>query len=139
MAKDAKTRAKARALYEAGRSLREVSRAVQVSLPTVQKWATQDAWEKGKSETKLARKAEEALEKEAERHGVTKGKVFAKVAELMDAKKTEFYQGEPVATVTDNGTQTAATSLAADLLGMKKVQVEAGDDLRSLFQSMRSA
>jgi hypothetical protein len=29
--------------------------------------------------------------------------------------------------------------MGIDVLGMKKVQVEAGDDLRSLFQSMRAA
>lgn len=163
MAKDAKTRARARALYEAGDSLRDISRAVKVSLPTVQKWAKTDGWEKGKSETKLAQRESAALEAEAERHGITKAKVFQKIAELIDAKsvavittqgavslcpmlpnaeskdgKAEF-QGIRYDVVPDRKTQGEMTKLAADVLGMKKVQVEAGDDLRSLFQSMRAA
>lgn len=135
MAKDAKTRARARALYEAGHSLNDIAAELDLDRKSVLAWSKKEGWIKGRKGPELDRKAELALEAEAERHGVTKGKVFAKVAQLMEAKKTEFYQGQAVATVTDNGTQTSATSLAADLLGMKKeiVTVNPSDEMRKLW------
>lgn len=138
MAKDAKTRAKARALYEAGESFAQIAPKVKASVRILKDWCKNEGWVKGESAPKLHQKAEKALEAEAERHGVTKGRVFEKVAELMEAKKTEFYKGVPVCDVTDNGTRLGATSLAADLLGMKKVEVEPGEEFRQFFQSLRA-
>jgi hypothetical protein len=160
VAKDAKTRAKARALFEAGQSLRDVSKAVHIALGTVQKWAKTDAWEKGKSETKLARKAEESLEREAERFGLTKSKVFAKVAELIDAKslavittqgavslapmlpdaKTEGGKGDFMGiqydVVPDRKTQMEAAKLAADVLKMKGASLDITSGGRSLLDEV---
>jgi hypothetical protein len=163
MAKDAKTRAKARALYEAGHSLNDIAKELDLDRKSVLAWSKKEGWIKGKKGPELDRKAEEALEKEAERHGVTRARILAKVGELLDAKSiaavttqgaislcplphtSEAQLGgkEDVAgiqgdVVPDRATQIAAAKMGIDVLGMKKVQVEAGDDLRSLFQSMRS-
>lgn len=123
MAKDAKTKARAKALYEAGQSFREVAQAVGTSFTSVKLWAKKEAWTKGKAAPKIAQREEMALEREAERLGLTKARVAAKVVSLLDAKKTVFWQGEEVTDVEDNGTQLGAASLAADILGMKKVEV----------------
>lgn len=136
MAKDGKTRAKARALYEAGESTSQIAPKVNASIRSIKEWCKKEKWVKGSSAPKLHQKAEEALEKEAERYGVTKAKVLAKVAELMDAQKTEFYMGKPVATVEDNGTQTSATSLAADILGMKRGNLDITSGGRSLLDEV---
>ena len=42
----------------------------------------------------------------------------------LNAKKTEFYQGEAVAEVDDNGTRLRATELLAELLGHRKNALE---------------
>lgn len=164
MAKDAKTRAKARVLYEAGQSLREVAQAVGTSFTSVKLWAKKEAWQKGKAAPKIAQKEEAALEAEAERHGITKGKVFAKIAELIDAKSVAVittqgavslcpmlpgakvgadgkagFMGIQYDVVPDRKTQGEMTKLAADVLGMKKVEVDAGEGFRSFFQSLRGA
>jgi hypothetical protein len=162
VAKDAKTRAKARALYEAGESFRDVAQAVGTSFTSVKLWAKKDGWEKGKTAPKLAQKEEDALEAEAERHGIDRAKVLAKVAELIDAQSVAVIttQGAvslcpmgPKAKVTDKGksnfmgidydvvpdrkTQLAAAQLAADVLGMKKVEVDPGEGFRSFFQALK--
>lgn len=164
MAKDAKTKARARVLHEAGQSLREVAQAVGVSFTAVKLWAKNEGWVKGKSAPKIAQKEEAALEAEAERHGVTKGRILAKVAELLDAKSiaatttqgaislcpvppslkakygdTAEVAGISAPVVPDRATQIAAAKMGIDVLGLKKVQVEAGDDIRNLFRSMRAA
>jgi len=43
-----------------------------------------------------------------------------------NAERTEFYQGKPVATVSDNGTRMRAIELIAELLGHRKSAVEIG-------------
>lgn len=137
MARDAKTRGKAKALYEKGESLRDIAGELHIAFTSVKNWAKKEQWVKGKAAPKLAQREEAALEREAERHGVTKGKVFAKVAELMEAEKTEFYKGMPVASVTDNSARLGATNLAADILGMKKIQVDPSDEFRAFFGSLK--
>lgn len=136
--KDAKTRAQARALYEAGQSLRFIANELDANFQTVQNWSKKDGWIKGKAQSKLEQREADAMERGAERAGLTKAKVAAKVIALMDAKKTVFHQGIPMAETTDNGTQVAATSLAADILGMKKVQVDPSDEFRAFFGSLRA-
>jgi hypothetical protein len=159
MAKDAKTRARARVLYEAGQSLREVAQAVGTSFTSVKLWAKKEAWTKGKSAPKIAQREEAALEAEAERHGITKGKVFAKVAELIDAKSLAVittqgavslapmlpdakvtkgkgdFMGIQYDVVPDRKTQMEAAKLAADVLGMKKevVTINPSDEMRKLW------
>ncbi|HLP41256.1 MAG TPA: hypothetical protein VK465_07090 [Fibrobacteria bacterium] len=161
MAKDAKTRAKARALYEAGQSFREVAQAVGTSFTSVKLWAKKDGWEKGKAAPKIAQKEEAALEREAERHGLTKARVLAKVAELIDANSLAVittqgavslcpmlptakakdgkgtFMGIDYDVVPDRKTQLEAAKLAADVMGMKKVEVDASEGFRSFFQGLR--
>lgn len=152
-------------------SYREIATKVGVSYRTVASWAEKGApdvkkgpWEKGIHSTKLQQKQEAALEAEAERHGITKAKVFAKVAELIDAKSVAVittqgavslcpmlpgskvskdgkadFMGIQYDVVPDRKSQIEVTKLAADVLGMKKVELGASDDLRGLFQSMRAA
>ena len=139
MAKDAKTKAKAKALYEAGQSFREVAQAVGTSFTSVKLWAKKEAWTKGKAAPKIAQREEMALEREAERLGLTKARVAAKIVSLMEARKTVFHQGIPMAETEDNGTQLGATGLAADILGMKKAEVDAGEGFRAFFQALKGA
>ena len=160
MAKDAKTRAKARVLYEAGQSLRDIAEELDTSFQTVQNWSKKEGWTKGKSRTKLEQREEKALEAEAERHGVTKGRILAKVGELLDAKSiaavttqgaislcplpidsdAELGEKEDVAgirgdVVPDRATQIAAAKMGIDVLGMKKeiVTVNPSDEMRKLW------
>lgn len=138
MAKDAKTRGRARVLYEAGHSLRDIAAELNTAFTSVKNWAKKEGWVKGKAAPKLAQREEQALERQAERNGLTKAKVSAKVLALMEARKTVFHQGVPMAETTDNGTQVAATSLAADILGMKKLQVDPSDEFRAFFGSLKA-
>jgi hypothetical protein len=160
VAKDAKTIAKAKALYEAGESLRDVAQAVGSSFTAVKMWAKKGAWVKGKSAPKLAQKEEEALEKEAARHGVDKARILAKIDELLDAKSiaatttqgaislcpvppelnaqygdTAEVAGITAPVVPDRATQIAAAKMGIDVLGMKKevLTVNPSDELRKLW------
>jgi hypothetical protein len=134
---------------------------------TVQVWIKDwisEGFPKGFLGSKLDQAEEKAAEAEAANHGVTKARILAKVGELLDAKSiaattlqgaislcplppesgAQYGEEAEVAgisapVVPDRATQIAAAKMGIDVLGMKKVQVEAGDDLRSLFQSMRAA
>lgn len=123
MAKVAPNWPRAKKLHEAGKSFAEIHIETGIPLRTLKYRAKKQKWEKGKLAPALHQKEQEALEREAEAAGVTKARVFVKVNELMDARKTEFYKGSPVADCDDNGTQLGATSLAAELLGMKKLDI----------------
>lgn len=162
MAKDAKTKAKARALYEAGQSFREVAQAVGTSFTSVKLWAKKDGWEKGKAAPKIAQKEEEALEREAEHRGLTKARVAAKIAQRLEAKSilrksdnggialipmpagakvedgglAQVFGGTYYVTE-DTRTQDKAIDQAIAVLGMAKVEVDAGEGLRQFFQSLR--
>lgn len=161
VAKDAKTKARAKALYEGGKgSFREVAQAVGTSFTSVKLWAKKDGWQKGKAAPKIAQREEAALEAEAERHGITKAKVFQKIAELIDAKsvavittqgavslcpmlpdaKTEKgkadFRGIQYDVVPDRKTQGEMTKLAADVLGMKKTHVDLTTGGRSLLDEV---
>lgn len=46
------------------------------------------------------------------------------IARMLRARKTEFYQGQAVAEVEDNGTQMRAVELLADVLGKRKASVD---------------
>lgn len=56
-------------------------------------------------------------------------RLAADLGELLQAKKTEFYRGRPVADCTDNGTRMRAVELLAELLGRKKLDVNLISDL----------
>lgn len=120
MGKPAPNWPRAKALHEQGKSFTEIHAAIGIPVRTLKYRAKKESWEKGRLAPALHQKEQAALEKEAERHGVTRAKVFEKVAELMAAEKTEFYKGSPVCNITDNSARLGATNLAADLLGMKK-------------------
>ena len=47
-----------------------------------------------------------------------------KLRELLNAKRTEFYQGEAVADVEDNGTQARMVELLSEILGHRKQALE---------------
>lgn len=160
MAKVPAIKAKAKALYEAGQSLRDIAAELDTSFQTVQNWSKKGGWIKGKSRTKLEQREETALEAEAERHGVTKGKVFEKVAELMcanslavittqgavslapmlpDAKVTKGkgdFMGIQYDVVPDRKTQMEAAKLAADVLGMKRAHLDLTTGGRSLLDEV---
>lgn len=129
----------AKALYHAGKSLEEIRSKTGVSKPTLLKWKKDFNWgKKGQALPELERIEAAKLEKERERRGLTKARVEAKVISLMDAQKTVFHQGIPMATVEDNGTQLGATSLAADILGMKKLQVDPSEEFRAFFSGLKA-
>jgi hypothetical protein len=160
VAKDAKTRAKARVLYEAGQSLRSICKETGIARNTLAGWISSEGWVARKIEPKLIQREEAALEKEAERHGVTKARILAKVGELLDAKsiaavttqgaislcplpansKAKLGGKEAVAgidgdVVPDRATQIAAAKMGIDVLGMKKeiVTVNPSDEMRKLW------
>jgi hypothetical protein len=160
VAKDAKTRAKARVLYEAGQSFAQIAPKVKASVRVLKDWCKNEGWIKGESAPKLHQKAADALEAEAERHGVTKARILAKVGELLDAKsiaavttqgaislcplpatsKAKLGGKEAVAgidgdVVPDRATQIAAAKMGIDVLGMKKevVTVNPSDEMRKLW------
>lgn len=160
MAKDAKTRAKAKTAYEAGDSLRTIAADLNIAFTSVKNWAKTEGWIKGKAASKLAQKEEAALEAEAERHGITKGKVFAKIAELIDAKSVAVittqgavslcpmlpgakvtdgkagFQGIQYDVVPDRKTQGEMTKLAADVLKMKGAHLDLTTNGRSLLDEV---
>lgn len=47
-----------------------------------------------------------------------------KIRELLEAKRTEFYQGEPAGIVEDNGTQARMVELLSEILGHRKQAIE---------------
>lgn len=123
MAKDANTKALGKILHGQGKSTRVIANECNVTQKTAMAWAkewTEAGFPKGFAEAKVAQAAEKAMQKEREKQGLTRARVEAKVAALMDAKKNIYFKGDFVAEEEDNGTQLGATSLAADILGMKK-------------------
>jgi hypothetical protein len=164
MAKDAKIHAKARALYEAGESFEKIAPKVGASVRSLKSWCKKEGWIKGEAAPKLHEKEAKALEQERERLGLSKARVQAKIASRFEAKmavrvtdsgafstvplpsgievdedgKADF-GGERLRVTDDVRTQDKALDQAIAVLGMAKVQVEASDDLRALFQSMRPA
>jgi hypothetical protein len=153
---------KAKALYHAGKSLEQIRVKTGVSKTTLIAWKTRYNWgEKGQALPELERIEASKLESEAEKHGINKARVFAKIAELIDAKslavittqgavslapmlpsatvakgKGEF-MGIQYNVVPDRKTQIEATKLASDVLGMKKMQVDPSDEFRSFFTGLK--
>jgi hypothetical protein len=160
VAKDAKTRAKARAKYEAGHSLNDIAAELDLDRKSVLAWSKKEGWIKGKKGPELDRKAEVSLEREAERFGLTKSKVFAKVAELIDAKSLAVittqgavslapmlpdaktfggkgdFMGIQYDVVPDRKTQMEAAKLAADVLKMKGASLDITTGGRSLLDEV---
>lgn len=163
MAKDAKTRAKARALYEAGQSFAQIAPKVKAGIRSLKSWCKSEGWTKGESAPKLHQIEQFAIEREAEVQGITKAKVLAKIAEHIDAKslavittqgavslapmlakaavkdgKGEF-QGIEYDVVPDRKTQQKAVDQAIAVLGMAKVQVDPSDEFRAFFGGLKAA
>ncbi len=123
MAKDAPTKAIGKLLHGQGKSSRFIAKECKVTPATAAAWATEwteKGFPKGFAEAKLVQAGEKALVKERERQGLNKARVEAKVLKLMDAKKGVFFMGAKVCDVPDNSTQLGATTLAADILNMKR-------------------
>lgn len=141
--KDPKVRAKARALYESGMPGRQVCKQVGIARNTLADWVESDGWVFRKTEPKLIRKEEEALEREAERHGITRAKVLSKLGHLVDAKTAlvegqmgyariplpegtqvndghAIIEGKPALIVDDRETQVNIIKISVDVLGMKR-------------------
>lgn len=162
MAKDAKTRAKARVMHEKGMSFSEIISKIPVSLRTVKLWCKNDGWIKGDIAPVLHQIEQESAQAAAARMGLTRAKVTQKVLDLMDAqsvavittqgaislcalKPGEYgekadFQNIAYDVVPDRRTQMEATKLGADILGMKKADVESernNDNLLTLIRSMR--
>lgn len=127
----------ARALYRAGKSLEYIKSKTGVSKTTLIAWNRKFDWgEKGADRPNLEQKEAQALEREAERNGLTKAKVLLKVNALLDAISM-VKVGDEMVKAPDNRTQLGAASLAADVLGMKK-QVESPDLAQSILSWVRS-
>lgn len=163
MAKDARTRAKARAQYEAGHSLNDIAKELDLDRKSVLAWSKKEGWIKGRKGPELDRKAEEALEAEAERHGVTKARILAKVGQLLDAESVAVittqgavslaplqpdakttkgkadFMGIAYDVVPDRSTQIAAAKMGIDVLGMKKVTIDPSEDFRNLWNDLKGA
>ena len=161
MAKDQKLHAKARALYESGLSYSQIADQLPVSPRSLKSWCKAGKWVKGASAQELHRKEQVALERDAERRGITKAKVLDKIAELIDATSVAVittqgavslcpmlpdaevkegksgFMGIDYDVVPDRKTQLSAAQLAADVLGMKKQQ-EAPDLANSILAWVRS-
>lgn len=86
MAKDAKTRAKAQALYEAGQSTADIAQKLHLGLRTVKGWCKSEGWQKGKSAPKLHQAQEDAALRAAEKAGLSLEGLFQGVATLLNAK-----------------------------------------------------
>jgi ElaB/YqjD/DUF883 family membrane-anchored ribosome-binding protein len=161
VAKDAKTRAKARALFEGGESARSICRTLKLARNTLAEWITSDGWEAGKNEPKLIQKEQDALEKERERIGLTKARVEAKIARRLDAKMavritdsgsfstvplpagievgedgTAEAFGMTVQVTDDARTQDKALDQAIEVLGMNKSAADLASGIRSLLDEV---
>jgi Putative ATPase subunit of terminase (gpP-like) len=153
---------KAKALYHAGKSLEQIKAKTGISKTTLIAWKTKYNWgEKGQALPELERKESAKLESEAEKHGITKARVFAKIAELIDAKSLAVittqgavslapmlpsakvadgkgdFMGIQYDVVPDRKTQIEATKIAVDTLSMKKIQVDPSDEFRSFFSGLK--
>jgi hypothetical protein len=82
MAKDAKTRARAKALYEAGKSFSQIADELPVSDRAAKEWCRREGWVKGKSSQELHQTEREALHREAEKAGIDKAKWVKELALL---------------------------------------------------------
>lgn len=80
MAKDAKTRARARALYEAGYSFSQIADQVPASVRILKDWCKKEGWIKGESAPELHRKEQAKLEKEAEEAGIDRARILKELA-----------------------------------------------------------
>lgn len=152
----------AKALWYAGQSLQKIKEKTGISKVTLLKWKEKYNWsEKGTDLPKLERIEAAKIESEAERHGITKAKVFAKIAEHIDAaslavittqgavslapmtpgQQVEGGKGEFMGirydVVPDRKTQAKAIDQAIAILGMAKVQVDATDEFRSFFSGLK--
>ena len=80
MAKDAKTRAKARALYESGKSFAQIADVLPAGVRTLKGWCKSEGWIKGESAPELHRIEQEKLEAEAEKAGIDRAKILNELA-----------------------------------------------------------
>lgn len=104
MAKDAKTRAKARALYEAGNSTADIAKKLHLGLRTVKGWCKSGGWEKGKKEPDLHQRYEEASLEAARAAGLSLRSLFDGVNTLLTAKGRG---GKPNLNAINNGLEHA--------------------------------
>ena len=86
MAHDARTRSKARVLYESGKSDRFVEKELNVARNTLIAWAKAGKWVKGKIEPKLHQAKEAGAILAAERAGLTNEHFYRGVRELVEAR-----------------------------------------------------
>lgn len=71
--------------------------------------------------------------------GLDDARLASELARKLEAKKTEFYQGEAVAEVEDNGTQMRAVELLADLLGKRSSDVTVKTETASFLAALEEA
>jgi len=87
MAKAPAVKAKAKALFEGGGSLREVAAKVGKHYQTILAWSKKEGWVQGKTRPILDQKEEEATLEAARELGLTKGYFLGKVKTLCEATK----------------------------------------------------
>jgi transposase len=139
VAKDGPAKAKGKRLHGQGKSERDIAGLCKVTRATAKRWI--DEWEthdfpKGFLQPKLDQAQTDAAIAAAHAAGLTEAKVAEKVAALMEAQKTVFWQGEEVTNVEDNGTQLGAASLGADILRMKGSRLDITTGGRSLLDEV---
>jgi hypothetical protein len=168
MATDPKLKRKAKLMAEKGMSLSDIAAVLPVPLRTLKHWSVNDKWEKGKLVPLLHQKEQETAIKAAERAGLTRALVAEVAVKLLNARDvlmrgpmgvTRFPmpEGKPTR-IDEQGNKSVAVlgvdfeiiddrramkdgaSLGADILGMKKADIESektNDNLLTLIRSMR--
>lgn len=66
-------------------------------------------------------------------------RLASELARKLTAKKSEFYQGEEVAIVEDNGTQMRAVELLADLLGKRQTDINVTNSTTAFLAALEEA
>lgn len=145
MAKPAPNWPKAKSLYEAGNGWPFIHSQTSIPVRTLKYRAKKEKWQKNRIAPVLHDREVQALERAAEKRGITRAKVLDKVAELIDAQSVAVittqgavslcpmlpeakankegkstFQGIEYDVVPDRRTQLEATKIAADVLGMKR-------------------
>jgi hypothetical protein len=164
MAKSEEVRARGKALHGVGEGSRGIAKACSVDVKTAQAWVRdweEEGYPKGYLKPHLDQKERESLEEEAKRNGVTRGRLLAKVGELLDAKSiaavttqgsislcplptdSKANEGEKAAVagieaavVPDRATQIAAAKMGIDVLGLKKSTLDLTTGGRSLLDEV---
>lgn len=91
MAYNESVRAKARAMYEAGNSMRDIENELRIDLNTILDWSHKEAWVKGKSQAEIRQAEHNIVVEAAAKHGLTKERILEELAILALADPADLY------------------------------------------------